>query len=378
MTNARLGLSARFLAAAAAMAVPAALAFAQTGAGGGTGGGGGIPRSVLLIIAVVVFLFIIVMLFVVGQFINLYIQALLSNARVGILELVGMRLRKVDIRVIVLSRIRAKKAGIEVTTNQLETHYLAGGRVQNVVSSLIAANSARIELPWNVGTAIDLAGRDIFDAVNTSVNPKVIDCPNPAQGRTTIDAVAKDGIQLKARARVTVRTNLPRLVGGATEETIIARVGEGIVSAIGSADSHKQVLENPDRISKAVMARGLDAGTAFEILSIDIADVDVGENIGAKLQADQAEADKRRFQAEAEKRRAMAVAQEQEFKAEVQKNRALVVLAEAEIPKAISDAFRQGNLGVMDYYRLRNIQADTTMRSSIAGEPQEGQKTREG
>ncbi|MCW5776706.1 MAG: flotillin-like protein FloA, partial [Phycisphaeraceae bacterium] len=273
------------------------------------------PRSVLLIIAVVVFLFIIVLLFVVGQFINLYIQALLSNARVGILELVGMRLRKVDIRVIVLSRIRAKKAGIEVTTNQLETHYLAGGRVQNVVSALIAANSARIELPWNVGTAIDLAGRDIFDAVNTSVNPKVIDCPNPAQGRTTIDAVAKDGIQLKARARVTVRTNLPRLVGGATEETIIARVGEGIVSAIGSADSHKQVLENPDRISKAVMARGLDAGTAFEILSIDIADIDVGENIGAKLQADQAEADKRRFQAEAEKRRAMAVAGEQEFKA---------------------------------------------------------------
>lgn len=360
------------------MAVPAAGALAQAGAGGGTGGGGGIPRSVLLIIAVVVFLFIIVMLFVVGQFINLYIQALLSNARVGILELVGMRLRKVDIRVIVLSRIRAKKAGIEVTTNQLETHYLAGGRVQNVVSSLIAANSARIELPWNVGTAIDLAGRDIFDAVNTSVNPKVIDCPNPAQGRTTIDAVAKDGIQLKARARVTVRTNLPRLVGGATEETIIARVGEGIVSAIGSADSHKQVLENPDRISKAVMARGLDAGTAFEILSIDIADVDVGENIGAKLQADQAEADKRRFQAEAEKRRAMAVAQEQEFKAEVQKNRALVVLAEAEVPKAIADAFRRGNLGVMDYYRLRNIQADTSMRSSIAGEAPEGQKPREG
>lgn len=358
------------------MAVPAAGALAQAGAG--AGGGGGIPRSVLLIIAVVVFLFIIVLLFVVGQFINLYIQARLSNARVGILELVGMRLRKVDIRVIVLSRIRAKKAGIDVTTNQLETHYLAGGRVQNVVSALIAANSARIELPWNVGTAIDLAGRDIFDAVNTSVNPKVIDCPNPAQGRTTIDAVAKDGIQLKARARVTVRTNLPRLVGGATEETIIARVGEGIVSAIGSADSHKQVLENPDRISKAVMARGLDAGTAFEILSIDIADVDVGENIGAKLQADQAEADKRRFQAEAEKRRAMAVAQEQEFKAEVQKNRALVVLAEAEVPKAIADAFRRGNLGVMDYYRLRNIQADTSMRSSIAGEAPEGQKPREG
>ena len=375
MTNARPGLTARFLAAAAAVAVPAAGALAQAGGGAG---GGGIPRSVLLIFAVVVFLFIIVMLFVIGQFINLYIQALLSNARVGILELIGMRLRKVDIRVIVLSRIRAKKAGIDITTNQLETHYLAGGRVQNVVSALIAANSARIELPWNVGTAIDLAGRDIFDAVNTSVNPKVIDCPNPAQGRATIDAVAKDGIQLRARARVTVRTNLPRLVGGATEETIIARVGEGIVSAIGSADSHKQVLENPDRISKAVMARGLDAGTAFEILSIDIADVDVGENIGAKLQADQAEADKRRFQAEAEKRRAMAVAQEQEFKAEVQKNRALVVLAEAEIPKAISEAFRNGHLGVMDYYRLRNIQADTSMRSSIAGEPQDGQRPREG
>src|SRR5690606_4256640 len=235
-------------------------------------------------------------------------------------ELIGMKLRKVDLRVIVLSRIRAVKAGMDIPTSQLEKHYLSGGRVPQVISSLIAAQNARIELPYNTACAIDLAGRDIFDAVNTSVNPKVIDCPNPAQGRNTIDAVAKDGIQLRARARVTVRTNLPRLVGGATEETIIARVGEGIVSAIGSAETHKQVLENPDRISKAVMARGLDAGTAFEILSIDIADVDVGENIGAKLQADQAEADKRRFQAEAEKRRAMAVALEQENRAKIQEN----------------------------------------------------------
>ncbi|MFI4872899.1 MAG: flotillin-like FloA family protein, partial [Phycisphaerales bacterium JB061] len=215
------------------------------------------------------------------------------------------------------------------------------------------------------------AGRDIFDAVNTSVNPKVIDCPNPALGRGTIDAVAKDGIQLRARARVTVRTNLARLVGGATEETVVARVGEGIVSSIGSAESHKAVLENPDRISKAVMARGLDSGTAFEILSIDIADVDVGENIGAKLQADQAEADKRRFQAEAEQRRAMAVAQEQEFKSEEQKNRALVVLAEAEVPRAMAEAFRQGNLGIMDYQRLRNIEADTSMRQAISGQDED-------
>jgi len=317
-------------------------------------------------------LFALILLFVVGQFLNLYIQALFSNARVSMFELIGMKLRKVDLRIIVLSRIRAVKAGMDIPTAQLEKHYLSGGRVPQVISALIAAQNARIELPFNTACAIDLAGRDIFDAVNTSVNPKVIDCPNPAQGRNTIDAVAKDGIQLRARARVTVRTNLPRLVGGATEETIIARVGEGIVSAIGSAETHKQVLENPDRISKAVMARGLDAGTAFEILSIDIADVDVGENIGAKLQADQAEADKRRFQAEAEKRRAMAVALEQENRAKIQENQAMVVLAQAEVPRAMAEAFRQGNLGVMDYYRLQNIQADTTMRTSIAG-PQGGQ-----
>jgi len=275
--------------------------------------------------------------------------------------------------VIVINKIRLVKAGItELGTDDLENHYLAGGNVSNVVSALIAASNAKIELAWNIATAIDLAGRDILDAVNTSVNPKVIECPNPQHGRPTIDAVAKDGIQLKARARVTVRTNLARLVGGATEDTIVARVGEGIVSSIGSAESHARVLENPDNISKAVIGRGLDAGTAFEILSIDIADVDVGENIGAKLQADQAEADKRRYQAEAEQRRAMAVAQEQEYKSEEQKNRALVVLAEAEVPKAMAEAFRSGNLGVMDYYRMNNIQADTTMRSSIAGDD-EGQ-----
>ncbi len=313
-------------------------------------------------------LFLLIVLGFVVQFFNLWFQALLSNARVHFGALIGMKFRKVNPRVIVLSRIQATKAGLQILTNQLETHYLAGGDVPRVIRALIAADRARIELPWDIACAIDLAGRDILDAVQTSVNPKVIDCPNPQQGRPTIDAVAQDGIQLKARARVTVRANIARLVGGATEETIVARVGEGIVTTIGSASSHKAVLENPDGISKTVLDKGLDAGTAFEILSIDIADIDVGENIGAKLQADQAEADKRRFQAEAEKRRAMAVAQEQEFKAEVQKNRALVVLAEAEVPKAMAEAFRSGNLGVMDYVRYRNINADTTMRQSIAGE----------
>ena len=313
-------------------------------------------------------LVLLVLFAIIFQFINLWVQAWLSGAPVSLFSLIGMRLRKVRPEVIVLSRIKAVKAGLDISTNQLETHYLAGGRVPSVVNALIAANRARISLPFDTACAIDLAGRDILDAVQTSVNPKVIDVPNPKLGRPTVDAVAKDGIQLKARARVTVRANIQRLVGGATEETIVARVGEGVVSTIGSAETHKQVLENPDRISKTVLERGLDAGTAFEILSIDIADIDVGENIGAKLQADQAEADKKRFQAEAEKRRALALAQEQEFKAEEQKNRALVVLAEAEVPKAMADAFRQGNLGIMDYYNLRNIQADTAMRKSIGGE----------
>jgi uncharacterized protein YqfA (UPF0365 family) len=251
----------------------------------------------------------------------------------------------------------------------MEAHFLAGGRVTNVVRAMIAAEKAGIELPWDRAVAIDLAGRDIVDAVNTSVMPKVIDCPNPASGKQTIDAVAKDGIQLRAKARVTVRTNISRLVGGATEETIIARVGEGIISTIGSALDHKSVLENPDRISKTVLAKGLDSGTAFEILSIDIADVDVGENIGAQLQAAQAEADTKRYQAQAEQRRALAVAQEAEHNAEAQKNRAIVILAEAEIPRAIAESFRNGHLGVMDYYRMKNVNADTDMRSSIGKSP---------
>ncbi|HOD81299.1 MAG: SigmaW regulon antibacterial [Planctomycetes bacterium ADurb.Bin126] len=329
---------------------------------------------VLLAIGVII---VLVFLAVIGRFIKLWVQAYFAQADVKMFDLIGMSLRKVDPRVIVLSKIRAVQAGLGVQTREMESHYLSGGNVPKVVTALIAANRANIELTWKTATAIDLAGRDILDAVQTSVNPKVIDCPNPATGRTTIDAVARDGIQLKAKARVTVRANIDRLVGGATEETIIARVGEGIVTTIGSSDTYKGVLENPDMISKKVLEKGLDAGTAFTILSIDIADVDVGENVGAKLQADQAEADKRRFQAEAEKRRAMAMAHEQEMKAATQENRAKVVLAEAEIPLAIAEAFRKGNLGIMDYYRLRNIQADTTMRESLGGPqtpPPGGQK----
>jgi uncharacterized protein YqfA (UPF0365 family) len=325
-------------------------------------------NTVVILLLTVGGIVLLVFLFVIGQYFNLWLQALLSGARVRLIDLIMMRIRKVRPQEIVYNRISAKKAGLDIPTDYLESHYLAGGRVTNVVRAMIAADKAKIELPWNHATAIDLAGRDILDAVRTSVDPKVIDCPHAGAGKATIDAVAKDGIQLKARARVTVRTNLARLVGGATEETIIARVGEGIISAIGSSLSHKDVLEQPDKISKAVLAKGLDSGTAFEILSIDVADVDVGVNIGAKLQADQAEADKKRFQAEAEKRRAMAVAGAAEFRAEVEKNRALVVLAESEIPKAIADAFRRGNLGLMDYYRMKNVMADTAMRESIAGD----------
>ncbi len=302
-----------------------------------------------LAIAVVVGIVLLVILLVIAQFFRLWLQAYMSNAEVSMFDLIGMRLRRVDASTIVIAKIQLIKAAIhDVSVNDLESHYLAGGRVTNVSRAMIAANRAALNLDWRKGCAIDLAGRDIMDAVNTSVNPKVIDVPNPELGKRTIDAVAIDGIQLKVKARVTVKTNISQLIGGATEETVVARVGEGIVSAIGSADSHKGVLENPDRISKAVAARGLDSGTAFEILSIDIADVDVGENIGAKLQADQAEADKRRFQAEAEKRRAMAIAQAAENRAKVVENRALVVLAEAEVPKAMAEAFRSGNLGIMD------------------------------
>ncbi|MDX2018010.1 MAG: flotillin-like protein FloA [Planctomycetota bacterium] len=310
----------------------------------------------------------LVLILILGQFVSLWIQAWFSNAKIGLLELVFMRIRKVDIKTIVYSRIRAVKSGLDIPTAALETHYLAGGRVPNVVTAMISARGAKIDLPFNVATAIDLAGRDILEAVQTSVNPKVIDCPSPTSPRPTIDAVAKDGIQLKAKARVTVRTNIKQLVGGATEETIVARVGQGIVSTIGSKDNHKHVLENPDEISRKVLDSGLDVGTAFEILSIDIADIDVGENIGAKLQADQANADKQRFQAEAEKRRAMALAAEQENRALIEENKAKLVLAEAEIPRAIAEALRSGNIGAMDFYRLKNIQADTTMRQSIAGD----------
>lgn len=330
----------------------------------GTTGLGPIVWVIIAVVGLVGFFLVIFLL----QFLSLYIQALTSNASVGLMDMVGMKLRKVDIRTVVINRIRAVKSGMEIPTNALETHYLAGGRVTNVISAMIAARGAKIELPWNTATAIDLAGRDILEAVHTSVNPKVIDCPSNNSQRPTIDAVAKNGIQLKCKARVTVRTNLARLVGGATEETIVARVGQGIVSTIGSATDHSEVLENPDAISRTVMKTGLDAGTAYEILSIDIADIDVGENIGAKLQADQAQSNKQMAQAEAEKRRALAVAEEQEFKAQEQKNRALVVLAEAEIPKAVAESLRSGNLGLMDFYRLKNIQADTAMRSSIAGD----------
>jgi uncharacterized protein YqfA (UPF0365 family) len=323
---------------------------------------------------VVVLIVILVVVGVLWRFIGLYIRAYISGASVGMVDLIGMSLRKVNPVAIVNARIQASRAGIDVTTPEMESHVLAGGDVQRVINAMIAANKANIDLPWKTATAIDLAGRDILDAVQTSVNPKVIDVPNPSLGRQTIDAVSKDGIQLRVKARVTVRTNIKSLVGGATEETIIARVGEGIVTAIGSAVDYKDVLENPDHISKAVLAKGLDANTAFEILSIDIADIDVGENIGAKLQADQAESDKRRFQAEAEKRRALAIAHEQENVAKQAENRALVVLAEAEVPRAMAEAFRSGNLGVMDYFKMRNIQADTSMREAI-GKPTDGAKS---
>jgi uncharacterized protein YqfA (UPF0365 family) len=313
----------------------------------------GVAILVILILTVLIFFLLFL------KFFRLWLQARLSRADVKFSELIGMWLRKVDTRTIVLSKITAIQAGLTVTTRDLESHYLAGGRVPNVVRALIAANRANIELALKTATAIDLAGRDILDAVQTSVNPKVIDCPDPTKGRDTVDAVAQDGIQLKAKARVTVRANIERLIGGATQETIIARVGEGIVTTIGSAITYKSVLENPDEISKSVLSKGLDAGTAFEILSIDIADVDVGKNVGAELQAAQAEADMRRAKAEAEKRRAMAVAREQEM-------RALVVENESKVPLAIAEAFKKGNLGIMDFYRMKNISADTSMRDSIA------------
>ncbi len=329
----------------------------------------------LILLVVVAAIVVIVAIAVIGKYFGLWIRCYATKTRIGFLNLIGMTLRKVDAGVIVQAQITAGKAGLTIDTDALEAHYLAGGRVPNVVKALIAANRAGISLDFRRATAIDLAGRDVLEAVAMSVSPRVIDCPDPAKGRTTIDAVAMDGIQLKARARVTVRTNIDRLIGGATAETIIARVGEGIVTTIGSATSFKKVLESPDLISQTVLKKGLDAGTAYEILSVDIADVDVGENVGARLQAEQAEADKRVAQAKAEERRAMAAAREAEMKALTQENRAKVVLAEAEIPQAIAFAFREGRLGIMDYYSLRNIQADTSMRESIGGgEPKGEQK----
>ncbi len=317
------------------------------------------PMMILILLFLgIVFLFIFLYFIPV----NLWITAIFSNVKVGLFELVGMRIRKVPPSLIVNSLITAVKAGLDITTRELETHYLAGGNVPTVIKALISADKANIKLSFKQATAIDLAGRNVFEAVQISVNPKVITTPQVA-------AVAADGIQLIATARVTVRANIQQLVGGAGEDTILARVGEGIVTSIGSADSHKEVLENPDKISKLVLQRGLDAGTAFEILSIDIADVDVGVNIGAKLQTDQAGADLKVAEAKAEERRAMAVAEEQEMKAKSQEARAKVILAEADIPKAIADAFRSGNLGIMDYYKMQNILADTSMRESISTGP---------
>src|SRR3990167_5302562 len=314
-----------------------------------TGAFGAVTLLLVTVAALAVLLYLIP--------VRLWIAAFASGAYVGLFTLVGMRLRRVPPGKIVTARISAVKAGLDIPVNDLEAHYLAGGNVVNVVIAMISADKANIAMPFKRAAAIDLAGRDVLAAVKMSVIPKVIETPR-------IAAVAKDGIQLIAVSRVTVRTNIDRLVGGAGEETVIARVGEGMVSTIGSAKTHKDVLENPDHISKHVLSKGLDAGTAYEILSIDIADVDVGENIGAKLQIDQANADKQIAQAKAEERRAMAVALEQEM-------RARVVEAEAEVPRAMAEAFRQGNLGIMDYYRMKNVQADTTMRESIAGAPEE-------
>lgn len=324
-----------------------------------------------LVVVIVVGVIALVILAVIMSFISIWIRALTSGARVKISELIALRLRRVPVGLIVDNRITVVKSGMDLTIDDLSTHFMAGGNVEMVVQALIAARKAGIHLVFDRACAIDLAtkgtGKTVLEAVKTSVNPKVIDCPNPTTGKTTIEGVAKDGIIIKARARVTVRTNLDRFVGGATEETIIARVGEGIVTTIGSSHTYKDVLENPDRISKTVLDKALDSNTAFEILSIDIADVFVGENVGAKLQAEQAEANKLIAQAQAEVRRAAAVALEQENLARVQEMRSRVVEAEAQVPLAMAEAFRAGNLGIMDYLRMKNIQSDTGMRDSIAG-----------
>jgi len=322
-------------------------------------------------IAAVVFVLALIIFAILWRYISLYIQCVMTGANVSLPGLIMMTLRNVSPSVIVRAKIMAVQAGLTevypISTRDLEAHFLAGGNVPNVIRALVAAHRASIDLDWQTAQAIDLAGRDILEAVRTSVYPKVIDCPDPKKGVGTLDAVAADGIQLKARARVTVRTNLKQLIGGATEETIIARVGQGIVQAIGSTATYKEVLENPDRISMTVLSQGLEAQTAFAIVSIDIADIDVGENIGARLMADQSEADMRVAQAKAEQRRAEFAAREQEMVAAVQANRAEVVLAESEVPVAIAAAFRERQMGLMDYYELKNVQADTQMRTSIAG-----------
>ncbi|MEI8365405.1 MAG: flotillin-like protein FloA [Parachlamydiaceae bacterium] len=315
---------------------------------------------VLIVLAILVVIFVSV----IGRFLSLWFQAFVSGTPIPLFNIIGMSLRKIPPRLIVNARITAFKAGLkDVSVNDLETHYLAGGHVSEVVQALIAADKANISLDWRRATAIDLAGRNLRDAVQTSVNPKVIDCPNHGGA---ITGVAKDGIQINVKARVTVRTNIAQLVGGATEETIIARVGEGLVSAIGASETHLQVLESPQRISKLVLDKGLDSSTAFLILSIDIVEMNLGENIGAKLRADKAESDKRIAQAEAEKRRAMAVAMEQENIAKVQDMRAKLIEAQAQVPQAMAEAFRSGKLGIMDYWRIQNMQADTEMRNAIA------------
>jgi uncharacterized protein YqfA (UPF0365 family) len=329
-------------------------------------------NTVILIAGFMILLMMLIFFMIAGRYARLWIQSVSTGAGVGIFDLLRMTFRKVNPTVILRSKIMAVQAGINedegVTTKALEAHYMAGGNVPLVIRSMIAARKAKIiDLDFKRATAIDLAGRNILEAVQTSVYPRVIDCPSRQSNRPTLDAVAKNGIQLKVKARVTVRANLKQLIGGAGEETIVARVGEGIVSAIGSAETHAHVLENPDTISKAVLAKKLDSQTAFEIVSIDIADIDVGDNIGARLQADQAEADTRVARAAAEGRRAMAVSQEQENIAMIEENRARLVESEAEVPKAMAEAFRTGKLGILDYYRLKNVQADTDMRESIAG-----------
>lgn len=327
-------------------------------------------NAVMLFIIAVGLVVALVIVIVLSNFLGIWVRARISNAPVGMIKMIAMRLRKVPVGKIVDARVNAVKAGLPISEDLLEAHYMAGGNIEQVVLALIAADKAQISLDFNRACAIDLATKGttktVLEAVRTSINPKVIDCPTPDGTRSAIDAVARDGIGVRARARVTVRSNLDRFVGGATEETIVARVGEGIVTSIGSSPSYKDVLENPDKISRYVLERGLDSGTAFEILSIDIADVDVGENIGAKLQAEQAEADKRVAQARAEVRRAAAVAVEQEMVARTQEMRAKVVEAEAQVPLAMAEAFRNGNLGVLDFMKLKNIEADTSMRKSIA------------